>query len=882
MKKIYLPVLFLFLSFSVNAQQLITDANGKPIKLSDVVKEYEQTHNLSRVVEEINGKVIEGEKYHFDRWRWYWEHHLDTNGYMVSAGTNFAEAQKMDRSRYKTTSNVSDWKFRGPDTTQSGYGGIGRINCVEFHPTDSNTYWVGASGGGIWKTTNAGATWTSLSANLPRLDVSDIDVNKLNTNIIYLCTGDRDGGSASFNNNNSIGVLKSTDGGASWSTTGLTWTTSQGRTTNWLIINPKDTGRLILATNVGIYKSYNSGANWTNVQSGNFSQVLYHPTDTNIVYAARNDGDREIYRSTNGGTTWSVVTNFNDARRIALAVTPANTSLVRAMVCNNTNGLMGIYESTNSGATFTQKYAPTGTNCNASAGNAKTGDLIVGNLNGKGCGNQGWYDLALVISPTNANIMYAGGVNTYQSTNGGTSWSIVTEWYVNTPGIMTVHADKHYYAYHPLTGEFFECNDGGIYKTYNPASTLWNDISNGLGVTQFYRNAVTNAAGYVLGGAQDNGTKGFDGGIWYDLTGGDGMECQADPIDSNVFYTSIQYGEIRRTTNGGGNFTDIDNNIPNPQPGAWITPYLITPDSNNHLIAGYQHIFYSSNRGNNWVTIQANALVDTATDCTRLAMTGGAKPTIYAIFPDTQVVFYLDNYTRGGTGNFDTIKVPYSGTISDIKPHPTDSGRFYLTFSGYGSTKVAQYNKGVWSQMNTGLPAVPVRCFEFDTAKNTIYVGTDLGVFYDSTATGQWSAFNAGLPPIEVLDLGINYKTEEIWAATYGRGMWSSQKHGVIVPDTSDTTNSVVIIPYADDVFNIAPNPAKGQFKIIAGATVNTSKAIMVSVIDYTGKTLIQSKMIFDGSKKADVNAASLPAGVYIVELRDERATLGRKRVVIQ
>ncbi len=885
MKKLYLLCVSGLLATGVHAQPLIEDANGKPVKLADIVREYEQEHGVHRTREEEGGKIREGKHYQFDRWRWYWEHHLDQNGYMVSAAANYIEMLKLDRTRMKTTADQSDWKLQGPFNSYSGYGGIGRINCVEFHPTDSNTYWVGASGGGIWKTTNDGQTWTSLSDGLPRTDVSDIDVNPLNTNTIYLCTGDRDGGSATYNNNNSIGVLKSTDGGQTWNTTGMSWTTSQGRTTNWLLINPQDTNSLTLATSVGIYKSYNGGTTWTNKQSGNFIQVIYHPTDTGIMYASRNDGNREIYRSANGGNTWSVVTNFNDARRIALAVTPANVGLVRAMVCNNTNGLMGIYESVDTGKTFTLKYAPAGTSCNTSSSSVKTGDLIVGSLNGKGCGNQGWYDLAFAIHPDNPNIVFAGGVNTYGSTNGGSTWTLATEWYSNFPGIVEVHADKHYYVYHPLTKELFECNDGGIYKTRNPSSLLWTDISHGLSVTQFYRNAVSNVATGVLGGCQDNGTKGLQGGIWYDVTGGDGMECQADPLDSNVFYTATQNGgSINRTVNGGNNFVNLQDNMPNNPSGAWITPYLITPDSNKHLIAGYKHIYFSPDRGDTWMSIQGTAI--TGDNCARLAMTGGPTPTIYAIFPDTQVVFYADNYVRGNTATFDTIIVPYTGTISDIKPHPADSGRFYLTFSGYNTAKVAEYNKGAWSLINSGLPNVPVRCFEYDTAYNVMYVGTDLGVYYMDTSTaGAWASFRKNMPFIEVLDLGINNTTKEIWAATYGRGMWSSVLQGsVIPPDTTDTTDStdiVIVIPYAEDVFKIAPNPAKNNFKMIAGPSMVAGKAITVNIIDYTGKTVWRRESTFTGGQ-ADITTENLASGVYIVELRDERAVLGRKRVILQ
>lgn len=882
MKHIYAAVVLAALSCTAFAQGNLPQ-NG-PAKFADVVAEYERVHSTEHRVEKTEtGEIKEGDDYHFERWKWYWQQHLDDEGYMVPPAVNFKLAYNLNRSRAKSTADQSDWEFQGPTTSPSGYNGIGRINIVEFHPTDTNTYWVGASGGGAWRTTDDGQNWTLMTGNLPRLDVSDIDINPQNPRTMYLCTGDRDGGSATYNNNYSIGVMKSVDAGMSWDTTGISWNTSQYELANCLIISPADTSRLLLATSDGIRRSTDGGTNWTNVQAGHFKQILYHPTNPNIVYASRYNGDREIYLSTNAGDTWTVVTSFNNARRITLAVTPASPNLVRAAVCNSSNGLMGIYESTNSGISFTEIYAPTGTSCNSGSSNYKNGDLITGNLNGRGCGRQGWYDLSLAISPVNPDIMYFGGVNTYGSTNGGRNWTIVTEWYSSLPGVKTVHADKHWFAYHPFTGEFFECNDGGIYKTANPHSTLWTDITYGMGITQFYRNAVSNTATYVLAGSQDNGTKGLQGGVWDELTGGDGMECQIDPIDSNVFYTGVQYGVIRRTTNAGGNYTTISNNIPGDPEGSWITPYLITPNNNNHLIAGYKHIYFSNDRGDNWSSIQGSEIMDGL--CTRLAMTGGTNPCIYAVFPDSQVVFYTAGYVPGQTATFDTINVPYNGYISDIKAHPTDSGRFFITFSAYNNVQVAEYDKGVWTKLTGSLPNVPVRCFEYDSSKNVMYIGTDIGVYYQDTSTnGDWATFNKNLPSIEVTDLGINYTSEEIWAATYGRGLWKSIKQGSAVspPDTTDTTNSIVVIPYAEDVFHIAPNPASGNFKLIAGPALQKGAATKVDLIDYSGKVVLSKNAALPAHSEVTIQAGNLPAGIYIVELKNDNIILGRKRVVIR
>ena len=121
---------------------------------------------------------------------------------------------------------------------------------------------------------------------------------------------------------------------------------------------------------------------------------------------------------------------------------------------------------------------------------------------GVGCGNQGSYDLVIAISPTNSSLTFFGGVNTWGSTDGGRNWQICNQWTQWAPGVVEVHADKHWFAYNPNNGLFFECNDGGVYSTVNPLGNLWADKTNGMGITQFYRNAVSNISTLVIGGSQ--------------------------------------------------------------------------------------------------------------------------------------------------------------------------------------------------------------------------------------------------------------------------------------------------------------------------------------------------------------------------------------------
>jgi photosystem II stability/assembly factor-like uncharacterized protein len=863
MKRIFLLITILAVSSSLQAQRFMPSNSNGLIKLSDVVAAYEQEKALE--AEESNGsRNEENEDYHFGRWQWYWSQHLDEDGYMVPTMCTYLEWQKMNQAKSKGWISNSNWSFVGPTTPNSGVNhGIGRINAMEFHPTDSNTYWICAAGGGVWKTTNNGASWTALSDDQPVLGTSDIDVNPLNTNTLYLCTGDRDAGDTY-----SVGVLKSTDGGQTWNTTGLTWNTSQYMLANCLLINKLDTNSLTLASNNGIYKSYNGGSTWTQVKTGNFKQVIYHPVDTNILFAAIYD-PANIYRSADGGKTWAQVTNYPGRKRAELAVTPANPAIVKAVFANSANGLDSIYNSTDTGKTFKGIFHDSGSSCaynilnNRNTSNQKT-------LN---CGGQGWYDLCITIDPLNANRVFVGGVNTYSSSNGGTSWTIINQW-GNLTGVAPVHADKHFLKFHPLVpNRLFECNDGGIFRTNNPAATsIWTNVTAGLGITQFYRNAVAGNANYILAGAQDNGTKRMQGSTWTNPGGADGMNCEIDYADSATYYIATQYGDIFRRSTTLGDST-ISNAIAGRPSGAWVTPYIISPVNHLQLLAGFRKLYFTANAGNTFT--DSSVAFYPSKYIYRIAMSPRTDSSLYVVMESHSKVYYTHNFVPGNMGSFDSISIPTSYSISDIRVDPADRKHIWLSFSGFGGPHVGDFRNGTFSTVNNGLPNVPVLCLEIDSAKNMVYAGTEIGVYYLDSSTMTWKEFNQNLPRVEVTDLGINYATQEIWAATYGRGVWKSTLQYI-----EDTTDAIASIPFAKSELKIIPNPNNGQFTLKAESSFG-GKEVMVLMIDNVGRTVLHHKAVFDSAGRINMNTQGIPKGVYIVELTTQKEVLGRKRVII-
>ena len=879
MKRNLLCLFLCLTTLSLYAQPWMHKTTEGPIKLADVIKNYKE-HPMQfagddedRDKHEKGGKIKEGNNYHFDRWVWYWQQHLDENGYMVNPIKTWEEWEKYlaskpaKGSQSRTTSSVaSNWVFQGPDTTAGGYSGIGRINTLALHPSNPRIIYAGSAGGGLWKTIDSARHWAPLYGNYPTLGVSEIVINPRNPSTVYVGTGDADGWS-----NFSMGVLKSYDAGATWHNTCLSWTPF---TYNWIrsiIINPLDTNRLILASRNGIIITNNGFGTSYLATTGDFNQVLYHPTDTNIVYAARYalypDSSSQILRSTDGGISWTQITHFTDAQRINLAICPASPNIVKAIVSNPKSGLEGIYGSTNSGLSYSALYT-SDTSCTQ---NLLGWDM---GLPSTSCGGQGWYDLCIAMDPGDANKVVIGGVNNYYSADGGYTWQIATTWYSAITGVDAVHADKHCLKYSPLNHNLYEGCDGGIYSTANPIAAPWVSISNGLGITQFYRAALANGVPWCIGGAQDNGTKMVNGSAYTDLTGGDGMQCRVDYDDpNNTWYTSSQNGWLNRTTDGGLTYSDITSSIPDTLNGIWITPFIIHPHMSTTLLVGIDILFSSPDQGGTWNAISPQFAPNNK--ISQIAMTPANDSFIYVEIEGSYYYYNKLYYTTNYGSTWDTITTyAFSNSISRLAVEPKNEKVLWVSFSGYGTDKVGSYNltTGVWTMCNTGLPNVPVNCITIDSFSDTKYVGTDVGVYYMDTTMSAWALYSNNLPTVQVEDLNINYTTGEVWAATYGRGMWKSVKH--------EAPNSVSIVPYAADIITVAPNPNRGVFTIKTNHQQLKGQNVSIRMIATNGTTVWNEQATFDASGMLKVTTRGLTAGVYVCEVGNSQ-TVARSRVMV-
>ena len=699
-----------------------------------------------------------------------------------------------------------NWTAMGPSELGPPTGwspGLGRVNVVAVDPVDSNIIYIGAAAGGLWKSTDGGSTWLQPTTDrLPSIGVSSIAIDYTNPLIIYIGTGDAD----AFDSY-SIGVLKSTDGGLTWSQTGLKWTTNQVRSICKLLIDPVDPNILFAATKDGIYKTTTGGNSWTIVKTGVFRDMEFKPGNSQVIFAA----GTSFYRSDDGGNTFNNVTTglpiSTVVDRLSIAVTLADTNYVYVAGGKSTNsGFHGLYKSVDGGITFVvQSNSP-----NIYGWETDAADV----------GGQSWYAMTLCVSPTDPEKIYSGGVNIWESQNGGVDWSINAHWlYPTTSPIQYVHADHHFMEF--IGSVLYAGCDGGIYKSTD-GGINWTDKSTGLSISQFYRiGGAKNDPGLFMAGAQDNGSILRQNGQWSQIIGADGMEVAIDPVNTANIFGAIQYGSIFRSTDGGLTNELLNDSTVN-ESGDWVTPFMLDPANHNRFYVGYTNVWSWDSIGSTWAKL-SNLSGNIITGL----MVSDANPDYIYIIRGNSIYKSID-----GGGNFTNITtgLPFGlAQLTYIAVHPTDAGKIWVTFSGRSAGNKVFFSPDTgqtWINESINLPNIPVNCIAYLNGTNDgLYIGTDMGVFYKDNTLSAWQPFWNGLPNVVVTELEPNYVSNKLRAGTYGRGAWESDFFILNAPPSAAfTSNHQQICPgdsvmFTDQSLDAAP----GWQWVFQGGTPATS-----------------------------------------------------------
>ncbi|HCY77044.1 MAG TPA: hypothetical protein DHV28_14070 [Ignavibacteriales bacterium] len=635
-----------------------------------------------------------------------------------------------------------NWVSLGPTSgAYFGYGNISsRIVSGAFDPSNPNIIYIGPANGGVWKSTDSGISWNPLTDQEASLSMGAIEIDPTNTNIIYAGTGEATYSGASYYGR---GLLKSTDGGNSWTniTAGLPSLTYFSR----IKIRPGHTSELLAALgNSGLYRSINSGTNWTQILSGRIDDVVFSSSGDTVFAVGGSSGLR---RSTNGGSSFSAFgSGLATGTRTHFDIAKSNPAFMYAAVYSST---VNLYKSTDYGANWT---------------------ALTTSSDFQNQGGQAWYDLYLRVNPKNHLKVYVGTIDVYRSTD-GTNFTNITNGYSGG----SVHVDQHFLFFHPtLENTFIVCNDGGIWKSTDNGNSFTN-LNQNLTLTQFYRIAASPfTPSRILGGTQDNGTQQTYSTLnWAAAYGGDGGEVCFNPFNSNYIIGETQNGGLFRTTNGGTNWSGSTNGINTSENVAWVAPIIAHPTTSGTFYTGRQRIYKTTDNGGSWSAISANV---NGTSAIREMAISKSNPSI--IFA-TSGSFVFKSTDAGVSWNNVTSGLP-SRTITSVNIYPTDENLIFLTFSGFGAGKVYKSSNGgsSWVSISGNLPDTPVNdIFIYPNNPgnpNTFFVATDIGIFLTENDGTNWFEISADLPNTVVMHLDYSPSNQMLRAGTHGRGVYEA------------------------------------------------------------------------------------------------------------
>jgi len=724
------------------------------------------------------------------------------------------------------------WEFSGPLNIG------GRITDIEIPAGSFSTIYVGAASGGILKSNNSGSSWTNIFKDAATIAVGDIAISASDPNMIYAGTGEANASSQSFRGD---GIYKSTDAGATWTHSGLDLAAYFGR----IVIDYSNPERVFAAAcgnlftpdeNRGIYRTSDGGASWQQVlfvsDSTSAIDIVQHPNNPDILYAAmwermrglnyrRSFGATSgIWMTTDGGDNWTELTNglpqTADVGRIGLAISPSNPEILYSFY--DTQYEVAVYKTQNGGQSW-----------------QRTNDNAIQGMNS----NFGWYFGQIRVDPVIPDLIYIMGVDLYTSSDGGNSWTQLAG-YFNSDEI---HVDHHAMFIHPVTGRVYEGNDGGLYIS-DDAGYNWSKINN-LGLTQFYDIEIDQLAPERLyGGTQDNNTVRTTTGQlddWEAILGGDGFYCLVDYTNSNIIYAEYQWGGLNKSTNGGSWMQSINGYWSNDRVN-WSAPVVMHPQIPATLYFGTYRVWKTTNGGNSWNAVSGDLTYgddgSTFHTITTLAVSSLEPAIVLAGSDDGRVHIS----TNAGSLWTDISSGLPERWITRVATDPFDVNKIYVTLSGfrwdeplshvYMSSNLGQ----TWQSISSNLPGLPVNAFVPDPGRQgRLFEGTDAGVFMTDNFGQDWLSMNQGLGNVPVTTMKIHADQNFLVIGTYGLSSYKLDLNQLNV-GISDFAQVQPI----QSITGVYPNPFRANGNRNLSFTIGSSveKDAAVTITDVNGRRL--------------------------------------------
>lgn len=739
----------------------------------------------------------------------------------------------------------------------------GRVIAFAVDPTDRAKYYVAVASGGVWKTVNAGTTFTPIFDNEGAFSIGALVMDPKNPSTLWVGTGER-------NSQRSVaygdGVYRSDDGGRSWRNVGLKTSEHIGR----IAIDPRDSNVVFVAAQGplwsgggerGLYKTTDGGRTWKAVIPGTehtgATDVVIDPNNPDIMYAATwqrrrhyhtliNGGPESmIYKSVDGGNTWTRTRSGlppGDLGRIGLSISPADTNVIYASVeaGNTASGqtLSGIFRSNDRGATWERM-------------NSRIA--------------QGMYYGQVVADPKLVDRVYIPDVQMQVSDDGGRTQ--------RAAGERLKHVDNHAIWIDPNNNNYLLVGcDGGIYESFDKAEN-WNFKSN-LPISQFYDITVDTETPFynVYGGTQDNNslggpaknrrTIGLVNSDWMLTNGGDGFQTRVDPTDPNILYAESQNGGLVRYDKRTGERVSI---APMEGPGLdsqrynWDSPIIISPHSHTRLYFAGHKLFKSDNRGDDWKAISGD--LSRGLDRDAIPVMGKiwgpdaiAKHQSTALYgnataisesPKKQGLIYIGTddgliqITENDGGSWRKVEkipgVPENAYIQRVLASQHDANTVYALPNNHQNGDFKPYlmkstDAGrTWTSIASNLPqrGSTYAIAEDHVNPNLLFVGTEFGAFFSVDGGGKWIQFRGGLPVIAVRDIAIQKTENDLLLGTFGRGIYVLDDYAPLRQVTRAMIDQQsAILPVKDALmfvrgndtfataqgasFYTAPNPAYG------------------------------------------------------------------------
>lgn len=718
----------------------------------------------------------------FKRFEWFYRNRSDETGSFPKAHIKEQKIEEVSKiktivkkgNRLQITSDM--WTNIGPKAIDMSssfiphWGAVsGRVRGVAVHPTDPNTVYIGAAAGGIWKSIDGGTNWTDMSGDLNLLTFGAIAIDPNNPNIVYAGTGES---MASFNEVTfeGDGLYKSIDGGVSWTKI----TNGFGNQTHFadVEVSPHDSNILLAAlgsgnwnlgnlSNEGVWRSADAGITWIKVNGiSDAYDVEFDPTASSTrAYATTGNQNSSggFFVSTDSGINWSQsntgLPSPSSIRRIQFSVAKSSPSTIYAIIYPG-SGSFDVYKSTTSGASWSQ-ITPLAANA-----------------------DQGWYDLAIAVNPTNPNEVFYGNAELAKTSDGST---ISLQTIVPGGGYWDcpIHVDIHKIVYSPSDpNTIYIGSDGGIFKSIDGGAN-WTHINNNINTIQFYRIASdNNDVNKIYGGAQDNGnfsTSDKGATDWVFETSGDGMECFVDWNNSNTIFVSTQYGRLYRSTNGGASWPTVVSS--NSSTTAWLAPYWQHPSNSNYIYAGHdQRIKRSTDNGTNWSSISGQITSNRLTSIIQSTVNTNKMMAIASNWTTTPGMYISTDEGASWT----TLSGVSGAGIHNVVADALDEDTYYICRASYTTGQVMKtIDFGAnWTDISGNLPKVSHNDLFVDPANtNHLYVANDFGVYWTNDGGAIWNKLSNGMPFVPVLDFDFykNGTTRLLRAASHGRGVFELQ-----------------------------------------------------------------------------------------------------------